>query len=84
MEDTTMEKIKNDGAAGMSFHKVQRSAAIAAGTAGYMGHLPKREQVRRLTNYQAIMDLEATGHKGNDPKQSWVKLLIDNLGRGQL
>lgn len=51
-----MEKIKIDGAAGLSFHKVQRSAAIAAGTTGYLGHLSKTEIDRRMMNYQAIMD----------------------------
>ena len=51
-----MEKIKSDGAAAMSYHKVQRGAEIAAGTAGYTGHLSKREIDRRMTVYQAIMD----------------------------
>uniref|UniRef100_A0A6M3LQ03 Uncharacterized protein n=1 Tax=viral metagenome TaxID=1070528 RepID=A0A6M3LQ03_9ZZZZ len=74
-----MEKILNN--AEMSYHKVQRAAAIAAGTAGYLGHLGSKEIDRRMTIYQAIMDQEITGHRDNNPEQSWVKLLVNNLGR---
>ena len=49
-------KIKNDGAAGMSYHKMQRAAANAAGTSGGIGHLTIKELDRRLAIYTAIMN----------------------------
>ena len=50
-------KIKNDGAAGMSYHKMQRAAANAAGTSrGSIGHLTVRELDRRMAIYREIMD----------------------------
>jgi hypothetical protein len=67
--EMTMEKVKNDGAAGLSFHKLQRSAAHAAGTAGYTGHLSRNEIDRRMANYQAIMDLAACGNWNNERGQ---------------
>lgn len=51
-----MEKTRAEGAAGTTFHKIQRGAEIAAGTNGYTGHLSKREIDRRMAIYQTIMD----------------------------
>jgi hypothetical protein len=51
-----MEKNKNEEAADMSFHKIQRGAAIAAGTDGYLGGLPEKEIDRRMAIYTAIMN----------------------------
>jgi hypothetical protein len=47
---------KHDSTGELSYHKVQRSAEIAVGMNGYMGHLSKMEIDRRMVNYQAIMD----------------------------
>ena len=77
-----MEPIKND--AEMSYHKIQRGAAIAAGTSGYSGHLGKEEIDRRMTIYRAILDQEITGRRSNNLERSWVKLLMNNLGRKEV
>lgn len=53
------DRIRNDGKAGLTYHKVQRAAEIAAGTNGYTGHLNKYELKRRMAVYEAIMDLES-------------------------
>ena len=53
-----MAKIRDDGKAGVTYHKIQRGAAIAAGTSGYMDHVSKKERERRMSIYYAIMDAE--------------------------
>lgn len=79
-----MEKNKNDSAAEISYHKIQRAAAIAAGTAGYLGHLGKGEIDRRMKMYLMIMEMETRARRKSDPERSWVKLLVDNLGRKEV